>query len=608
MPSRAYWSRAGLVALTVGGTVATAHAATSQIKLNPITVTAQRRAITADRTMAPVIVITRQEIERHPGADVPELLRLYAGIGIARSGGRGQPTSLFVDGTNSDQTLVLIDGVRINRGTLGGATLQFLDPQLIQRIEIVKGPRSALYGSGAIGGVIQIFTRRGGTGVAGTAGAGSHGTESASLHLAGRHGSDRAGLDASALYSRGFPSVEGASLDRNYHNFSGSGYVDGHIGPLKAEASILRAQGNSEYFDYGGAPRNEDFRNEVDRLRLRARPASRWRSKLLLARALNDVEQRQSPDHARTDQYSADWQNTVLLSPTQVLIAGLYGQRERVDSRVFGSSFDKPIDSGAAYAEDSVRFGESRLLLALRYTHNQGFGGYTTGNAEYGWQPSERLRFNVGVGSGYRAPSGSELYGFGGNPELNPEHSLYQDASVHYRLSAHQRVYLRLFQNRIDNLIEFTGTYPNGHNENVGHARIRGADIGYRGFAGAWSWRVGAVYHQPLNEDTGQDLLRRPRRRVTAGVDYSGQASGAHPYSVGVAALAASRRQDIGLSGGSVTDGGYALVNLHGTVALAHHLSLAVQLDNVLDKDYTTAAGYSSPGRTFFVRLRYNGG
>ncbi len=581
------------------------------IALNPVTVTAQRRAVTADQSLAPVTVITRKEIARHPGDSVPQLLSLYAGIDFKQTGGRGQQASLFVDGTSGPQTLVLVDGVRVNRGTGGGATLQFLNPNLIQRIEIVKGPRSALYGSGAIGGVIQIFTRRGGKSVAGTAGGGSHGTESGSLHLSGKHGRNRAGVDIAGLYSRGIPTFTNSSLDSNFHNFSGSAYVDGHMGPVRSELSILRTQGNSEYQGYSSSPRyNENYRNEVDRLQLSGKPASRWDTKLLLARSVDDISQRQPDslyphryDHARTDQYSADWQNTVMLTPGQTLVAGLYGQQAHVYSLSYGTGYNKVIDSGAAYAEDTLRFGSSTLLAAVRYTNSQGFGGYATGNGEYSWRASRRLRFNLGLGSGYRAPSGTDLYGFGGNPNLKPERSVYEDASVHYRPTRNQRLSLRLFQNRIDNLITY-GPPPTYTSENVGHARIRGVTVGYLGVHGPFSWHLSAFYHQPL-DGSGQDLLLRPRQRLSAVVSYNGELPGGHAYSVGVTSTAVSRR----IAYGRVHKlGGYTLFGLQGSVNLAHHLSLAATLSNLTDKDYATAYGYNTPGRTFFVTLRYNGG
>lgn len=592
-------------------TALAATASGSDIALNPVTVTSQRRAITADQTLAPITVITRQDIAKHPGDSVPQLLSLYAGIDFKQTGGRGQQASLFLDGTSSQQTLVLIDGVRVNRGTGGGATLQFLNPHLIQRIEVVRGPRSALYGSGAIGGVIQIFTRRGGSPVAATLGGGSHGTEEASVHLAGKHGSNRVGLDVSGLYSRGIPTFTASSVDSNYHNFAGSGYVDGHIGPVRSEISVLRTQGNSEYQNSASAPlSNEDYRNEVDRLQLSDTPTAHWHSKLLLARALNDIGQRQPDvvqpqrfDHARSDQYSADWQNTLLLSPRQTLVTGLYGQQDHVYSLVYGTGYNKVIDSGAVYAEDTLRIGRNRLLAALRYTRSQGFGGYTTGNAEYSWHANRHLRFNLGLGTGYRAPSGTDLYGFGGNPNLNPERSVYEDASAHYRPVRDQRLVLRLFQNRVDNLITY-GPPPTYTSENVGHARIRGVALGYRGLHGPFSWRVGAFYHQPLNGQ-GQDLVLRARRRLTAVVDYSGELPDNHAYSVGLTGTAVSRRVAYG---GVNQLGGYTLLGLHGSVGLTRRLSLAATLSNLTDKDYATAYGYNTPGRTFFVTLRYDGG
>ena len=179
-------------------------------ELEPIIVTtATRTAITADESLAPVTVITREDVERTPARDVADLLAIHANMDVARNGGFGQPVSTFLRGANSNHTLVLVDGVRVNPGTIGLAALQNMDPALVERVEVVRGPRSALYGSDAIGGVVNVITRAPGDEARweASAGMGNYGARSARASVSGSHGIWRGGLSVSDSWADGYPVV-----------------------------------------------------------------------------------------------------------------------------------------------------------------------------------------------------------------------------------------------------------------------------------------------------------------------------------------------------------------------------------------------------------------
>src|SRR3954469_6805188 len=225
-------------------------AAFAQDELQETIVTATRTPVALDAVGAPVIVITRQDIERSLASDVSEILQGQAGLEIARNGGPGQTTSLFTRGTESNHTVVLIDGVRINPGTIGGAALQNIAPESLERIEIVKGPRSSLYGTDAIGGVVQLFTR-GAAKDGASAGAtfGSDSTQQVFGDAALSAGEQwKFGLGGSYAESEGMPTFVADDLDRGYRNVTGRAFAEfAATDTLKFRARGWRAAGLTEY-------------------------------------------------------------------------------------------------------------------------------------------------------------------------------------------------------------------------------------------------------------------------------------------------------------------------------------------------------------------------
>ncbi|HIE56556.1 MAG TPA: hypothetical protein EYP90_15530, partial [Chromatiaceae bacterium] len=225
-------------------------------------------------------IITRSEIESSTALDVADLLRFHTGLEIGRNGGPGQATSLFIRGTESDQNLVMIDGVPINSASVGSAALQHLDPQLIERLEIYKGPRSTLWGSGAMGGVINIITRKGATGLewGGSLEAGQEQSLLGSARIS--HNTDQRRLSASISHQRsdGFPTLANSSIDRGYTNTSFTLAAGTDFGVHSFDASYWQTQGNNEYLDFFGNPLDQDFLNSRGSLGWNAGFTEQWSS------------------------------------------------------------------------------------------------------------------------------------------------------------------------------------------------------------------------------------------------------------------------------------------------------------------------------------------
>ena len=565
-----------------------------------VTVTATRTPLVLADALAPVIVITGDELRRTATFDLAEALRFHAGIEIGRNGGPGQAASLFLRGTNSNHTQVLIDGVRINPGTLGGAAIHHLRPADIERIEIVKGPRSTLYGTEAIGGVINVITRRAQAPLAleAEAGAGAYGTRSAGAGVRGRRGEWHAGLRADALAADGFPPRADGALDRGYDNRTLHARVGRDAGAFRAEIRSWQAAGNVEYVDFFGAPLDQDFSNRLTAVELEWDTDAR-RTLLRASRAGDEIRQRQSPDHVRTDRTTLDWQTDWRLAGAHELTAGATLSRERTVALLFGAGFDERPDTRAAFTQWRFDDGGTRALAAVRYSDHDAFGDTVNFNVEVGRALDARWDLIAAAGSAYRAPDSTQRFGVAGNPDLRPERSRNIEFGLRGKFGDHGRLAWQLYENRIEDLVTFDGaTFALA---NIDRARIRGSELSYTHDAGRWYWRQSLILQQPLDRATGDPFPRRARRTMQSAVAWrAGDA-----LRVGADLLATGPRKDSGFSPDYIP--GYVLVSLSAEWEVTRAWTLDARLENALDADYETALGFAQAGRSLFVRLRWAG-
>ncbi len=585
----------------------------------PITVTATRTPLIADQEVAPMIVITTQQIQLSGAQTIAGLLQQYAGLDVASNGGPGQPTSVFLRGTDSNQTLVMINGVKINPADGSGAALQNIRLNDVERIEIVKGPRAALYGSDAIGGVINIITRQAtrGTHYGAYAGAGRYGTYDSGGHFDDGQGHSAFGVSASDYHTDGFPAVAGTDFASGNSDRTWNAYGRTELGGVALKLNHWQSTGNTQYTDFSLnppfalAPFDETFQNQVSSANLAGQFLSGWRSNLNLSHMLDEIGQlqndpynpSQTPDFVRTQRNVIDWQNNIALGNDQLLTAGLYSEAQHAASQSFGLGYDAPDRINALYLEDDLKLGKHRLVLAGRDTHDQAFGNHLTWNADYGYDLTADTRFTAGAGTGFRAPSATERFGFGGNPNLQPETSRNLEVGVHQKIGDTQSITLSAFQNKLDNLIEFvvTPSNLNGENQNIARARVRGLEAGYQLTQHSWSWRTNLIFQQPENRDTGTLLLRRSERTLTTALDWYNDHT-----SLGAHLIVTGPRNDLDFNTGApVTDAGYVLAGVTLRQRLGHGFAISGSLENLLDTHYQTAAGYNTAGRSLFVRVEY---
>jgi vitamin B12 transporter len=590
--------------LLAGAGCATMAAASDSIpNASHVVVTATRIPTPIDEVLAPVIVIDRAAIERSVATDVTELLRFHAGLDLGRNGGPGQTTAVFIRGAESNHTLVLVDGVRINPGTIGLAALQNIPPGMVERIEVVKGPRSALYGTDAIGGVINVITRRGARdGWSAEVGYGDYDTTQANRGGGFAAGPLEIDLGVSYLDSAGFPTRTTDDTDRGYDNLSASAQLRADVGPAEVALRHWRTEGTSEYSDFFLTPVDQDFETSTTSLSIAGPVGSAVRAELGASRLEDRIEQNQSPDFLRTVRDTVDVQADWRAAGGHALAAGAQFSQEDASSESFGDRMNARTDMLNLFVQDQFGRGPHRALVALGYTDHETAGDAVTWNLEYGYALAGGTLLYGLAGTGFRAPDATDRYGFGGNPDLEPERSQSLEAGVRHRFNERHSASLSAFRNDIEDLIEFvTLSYDPflGENRNVDEARIEGIEAAYEYDAAPWRLRVEAIHQDPRNVQTDEVLLRRARDSVTVSAQ---RAFG--PVAVGLDVLAAGERRDFGFPQ-PVTLDSYVLANLTARWQVSRTVALTGRVENLLDEQYELAHTFNTPDRGVYVSVSY---
>jgi vitamin B12 transporter len=592
-----------------------AHAADDRGALQPaVEVTASRVAETADASLADVSVITRADIEASVAPDLLELLRLQAGVDVVRTGGAGEQTSVFLRGTNSNHVLVLIDGVRAASPNTGAFAFENLPLEAVERVEIVRGPRASYWGSDAIGGVIQVFTRR----LDGPNVAASYGTYRSAEGSAGYGAWSDAGgfsVQLGVRHVGGFSATNPGicngpddpyciyNPDNNgFQNHNGVLQGSYRLGAQTLSASALRSEG-TQSFDNGPADGISHTLDQSAGVALEGDLSQDWHHRLSVGTSRQDIDTPAFQSAYRATREQLSWSNDVALSTMQHVVAGLDYVHERgvsVDESGFGAPYDVTRENGGAFAGWRVRDGALDSEISGRYDHYDNFGSAFSGSAAAGWKFADGLRLSASYGTAFRAPNLNELYspGYGGyyagNAQLDPERSRTAEVALDWRPDAANRLDVRAFSTRVHDLIDFSGGDKFAA-INIAHAAIDGAELTHDWQGGAWTVHSVATLQDPRNRDTHAQLLRRPKQKFDSVVERGF----GERLRAGVEFVASGKRDDVG----SVTLPGYALLNLRATYALNATWRVGVRLENAFDRDYELAHGYNTPGRSGFMEI-----
>ncbi len=583
-----------------------AHA--DEVDVQPaVQVTASRVAETVDQALADVSVVTRQDIDASAARDVYDLLRMEAGVDLYRTGGPGQQTSLFLRGTNSNQVLVLIDGVRAAAATTGAFAFEQLPLDSVERIEIVRGPRASYWGSDAIGGVIQIFTRKlEGPRVA--LSYGSYRDADGSAGIGHWDGANGYSVQVGARHVGGFSATNPgicSGPDDPYciYDPDNDGYRNTNIAARGAytiasqllSASLYRSQGQVQ-FDQG-------YSNNIEQnvgVNLEGELGTNWSHRLSVGNSREDLETPAFGALYRTRRSSLLWQNEFRINEQQRLVAGfdfVHDKGETIDTYASSPRYDDSRDNRAVFGGWRAAFGAFDSEVSARYDDNSVFGGATTGSVAFGWRANEQWRAYASVGQGFRSPTMNELYDpgyggyFAGNPTLDPERSTSGEVGVEFTPTTNQRLKANLYSTRVHDLISFTGAQNQA--ENIAHAKIDGAELSYLFNAGAWSGRAAYTWEDARDADADTPLLRRAKNKVSGLVERRF----GERFSAGTELVYASQRNDVG----GIKLPSYAIVNLRARYVLNPSWSFGARVENLTDRDYELVRGYNTAGRSGYL-------
>ncbi len=580
---------------------------------DPLVVTAARTPQRIAELLADLTVIESGEIARSGVQSFAELLQRQPGVEITMNGGPGSTSGAFLRGANRGQTLVLIDGLRVGSASVGATSLEAIPLDQIERIEILRGPASSLYGADAIGGVVQVFTKKPeGAKLSAnlTAGYGTYDTRNVSGGISGGTGPLRFSVQAGGTWSSGFNAIVDPA------NFSYNGDVDGYSAKnIGAGATLAWAAGQEltgQYFrnrldnQFDGGPGHDDrtiTTLEAWSVASRNRLARPWLSTLTIGEGSdNSVSETGFGTFPfKTTQRQYIWQNDVTL-PLGAL--SLIGERREEHVATDAAFAVTERDTNSATAVYQLRHEAFALQANLRRDDSSQYGGQTTGGIALGYQASPAWRFTAGYSTGFKAPSFNDLYfpGFS-NPDLVPETARNTEIGAYWtatRGEARWEARTVGYYNQVDELIVFQcDANFNCLPQNVENATLKGVTLGVD-----LAWRETRVkasldLQRPEDDRTGNLLPRRARQH--GAVQALTQAG---PVQLGIEFVASSYRYDDAENTRRLA--GYGIVNLTAQWPFAKGFALILRGKNVFDRDYQLAAGFSTGGAQFYAGIQYS--
>jgi vitamin B12 transporter len=580
--------------------------------LPDVVVTASRTEQSADAALASVTVVSREDIERLQAQSLPDVLRGVAGLTTSNSGGAGKATDVFLRGANPDHVLVLVDGIKVGSATLGTASFQDIPVAHVERIEIVRGPRASLYGSEAIGGVIQIFTRKGSGALTPSISttAGSYGTTNATLGLSGGGGQGWFNAKLNHQDIAGFNACRGSLVagcfvvepDKDGYRNSSLGLRGGYRSDDGVAADVNVLQTHSFSTSDGSIFAGNEMKAQQQVLggTLKFSPLQIWNVILRGGRSRDNSDLYFNGlyiDRYNTRRDSLSWQNDFSLGADHLLTAGLDYQMDRIESS--RAYLQTARSNRALFGQYQGEFGVHSLQASLRRDNNQQFGGRNTGGLGYGYAISDTIRFSASYGTAFKAPTFNQLYypGFG-SATLRPESS----RSIEVGLDGHGMLgkwSLHAYRTRISDLIGFDAiTFTP---VNINSACLQGLEGQLQTQLAGWDID-GTLTLQDPRQTSGADNGKLLNRRATGTMRIEAvHEFGA--YRLAGSLYAEGRRYD-DLANASRL-GGYGLLDVRAEYRIATGWLLQGRIDNLLDKRYETAQFFNQPGRGVYLTLNY---
>ncbi|WP_409411479.1 TonB-dependent receptor domain-containing protein [Comamonas sp.] len=570
--------------------------------LQEMVVTANRIEQPLSDLVADMSIIDAPTIERQGPGSVADVLARVPGIQITRNGGPGTTTSVFLRGADSRFTAVYVDGVRMDSQSTGGASWQSIPLALIDRIEVLRGPAAAVYGSDAMGGVVQIFTKKGDGPAQPYAGlgVGSRGTFTAEAGISGGAGGWDYALGLNRSQTDGFNARTVATANPDKDDYR-SNAVSGRLGyqlnrQHRLEATLLASDVNSGYDN----SLTEDDRslNKMYALGLnwQAQWTAQYSTKLQFTQSRDYYETRPSPYQTDTRLQNYLFQNEWRLG-VHTLTAAL----ERRDDALTNGGIDRDRHQNALALGYGLNTGPHTVQLNLRRDDDSEFGGKTTGSAAYGYAFATHWRATATVGTAFRVPTLYQRFSEYGDASLQPEKSRNAELGLRWAQGAHS-FSATAYRNRVTDLINFSSPgncdSPFGCYANVGKARLEGITLAGTTKLGAFNLHGSVDFQNPRDTENDKLLARRAKRYATLGAET--RAAGW----TWAADLQTSAKRFDNAANTNVL-GGYTLFNLSAQTEVAKDVNLIARINNLADKRYQTARTYATEGRSVYVGVKW---
>ncbi|MBC7787429.1 MAG: TonB-dependent receptor [Methylophilaceae bacterium] len=591
-------------------------AISTELQTDEVVVTASRTPQSLKNVIADVSVIDSDEIERAGQSTFIELLQTQPGVEISSTGGQGTSSSVFLRGTNASQVVVLVDGLRVGSATLGTTSFENIPLAQIEKIEILRGPAANLYGQDAVGGVIQIFTKKsdGAPQFHAAVGYGSYDTKTAEAGVSGKANDIQFALNVSSSDTDSFSAKNiktGAQADKDgYRNLAASGYLaytiaQGHEFGVQVFSSNSHANYDS----------SDTFNNYVNSSQLaysffsKNQITSIWHSTLSAGEGIDDSNNQYDVGFGgsfKTKQRQYSWQNDVTLPLGRLTLA-----YDRLEQRVISDTlYDKTSRNSNGYLIGYLaNIADHTLQANLRSDHSSQFGTNNTVSLAYAYSLTQNWRASASFGTAFKAPTFNDLYypsdafGVYSDPNLKAERSRNIEAGIHYE-AINTSASATLYKNKINNFIALD---PNYFPINI-NAKIKGLTLAASQKWDSWTLKGSTDFQSPHDETNDTTLAHRANRHASANLSYSWQ-----DWRFVTELVASSLRYND--AGNTVKLNGYALLNLVADYKINNDWKIQGRVNNLLDKDYAlvstatatspNAAVYNTPGANLFVSLRW---
>ena len=614
--------------------------ADNELKTSDVFVTATRTPISKNNVIADVTTISSEDIERAGSSSLPELLQRQPGIEISNLGGPGKVSTIGIRGTSSTHSIVLVDGIRLSAATTGFSAIEHIPLSQIEKIEIVRGPASSLYGQDAIGGVIQIFTKKGIDGFKPYVdiGYGSYNTSNFKSGVRAGNNQTTYAINFAAMNSDGFsafvPNPANAANSKNldkdgYKNYSLSSSLSHKINQdYEIDLQYFLSKGKNQFdnrFANFSPSFHGNYRNEIKletyAMNIKGQINKAWQSSIKLSQSTDkylDLQKLNNftfeddanlKDLYKTTQDQLSWQNNVALPRGSITLLYDFLKQRIKTTDVYEKTqrTNHGVMVGYSLIEDKHNFQSN-----FRKDFNSVYEDAVTGNIGYAYSIDPNWTIASSYGTAFVSPSFNFLYSLAdsfalGNPNLKPEKSKNIEGSIRYKDDSGS-MSLTMFQNKIDDFIIYTAPAEAGSRtstQNLNKAEIQGLTISGDQFFGHFQIKGSATGQSAKNEDTDKYLPRRASLIGNINLNYY-----IGNWNIGVEETFSGKRFDD--KENIVNLSGYALTNIVTDYKINDKLKLNLRLNNVLDKDYSLAAEgrsgfkYQTPGRSLFANLRYD--